>query len=54
LTNVVGSTTVDTPTYLKFCANFPNSGQPVIQTHSTPVKEPRRVKTYVNVKVAWP
>ena len=61
MTNVVGSTTspapertVDTPTYLEFCANFPNSAPPVIQAHSTPVKETRPVRTYVNVKVAWP
>ena len=61
LTNAVRPTTppapektVDTPTYLEFCANFPNSAQPVVQAHSTPVKEPRPVKTYVNVKVAWP
>ena len=61
LTNVVGSKTppapertVDTPTYLEFCANIHNSAPPVIQAHSTPVKETRPVKTYVNVKVAWP
>ena len=61
LTNAVRPTTppapektVDTPTYLEFCANIPNSAQPVVQAHSTPVKEPPPVKTYVNVKVAWP
>lgn len=64
LTSAVGTTTlpspertvtnIDTPTYSEFRACLDNSSAPAIQTHSTPVKEPRPSKTYVNVKVAWP